>query len=94
MKASKFSKLKNKLVLVKWHDAVVEGAWQKVEEMTGLSTCWTTGWLVRDAEDHIGIAATISSSDSKPGGLDANQYISIPKGWGLEIQEIGEWPLP
>jgi hypothetical protein len=45
------------VVCVEWVDAAYERGSLRVDELGGLLTLKTVGWLVREGDDHVSIAA-------------------------------------
>lgn len=61
---------KHPLLLVSWKDHAADGSWADVEKFHGPAICHSIGWLYKEDEEGITLAANYS--DNETGNL---QYI-------------------
>ena len=65
-----------KLVFISWKDHAAEGAWVDVDSFHGPALCYSVGWLRREDDEGITIAANWSpKGNSMPEGTGNLQYI-------------------
>ena len=62
-----------KLVTFEWIDAQAGCGWTEHDEPE-TSKCYAAGYLVKETDDYICVAATVSEHE-------CNAFISIPKVW-------------
>lgn len=66
-------KLQAKIVFIEWIDASTTHGWSSLDDL-GIETCFSAGFLVRETDEDISIAAAISEHQ-------VNATITIPKAW-------------
>lgn len=68
------------LLYVEWLDAVVDDGWSETNEHR-THLCKSTGWIIKETEEEIVLAADISSDTLDVGKYQTNRRIAIPKAW-------------
>jgi hypothetical protein len=64
----------NRLVIVTWLDSCLHEGWGAYDPTSGLSTCHTSGFLMRKTRQEVAVAQSISND----GNIDA--LMVIPRG--------------
>jgi len=68
--------LKTPLVFIRWKDHCAEGAWADVEKFHGPSTCYSVGWIQKEDDEGITVAANLGHDGDKKDHQSGNlQYI-------------------
>ena len=63
-----------KVLYVEWIDAIADNGWSKMDDCEDVSHCKTIGYLIKETEEGICLASTISEKE-------CNARITIPKQW-------------
>jgi hypothetical protein len=63
-----------KVVYVEWIDAVADSGWDAFDKAEPVHYCRTIGYLVKETNDGLCIASTVSDKE-------CNARITIPKAW-------------
>ncbi len=53
------------LLIVKWKDHSAEGGWADVDKFHSPSVCYSVGWLYKEDDEAITLAANWSPADEK-----------------------------
>ena len=67
--------IKRPLVIVKWKDHCAEGGWCDVDNFHGPGVCFSVGWLYKEDDEGITLAAYYSPSDYHDYSTGNLQYI-------------------
>lgn len=71
-----------RLICVEWNDACSSHHWEPIEDPTHVLPCITVGTLLREDENEVEVALTISPHHSK------NNNVAIPKGCIKRIRTL------
>jgi hypothetical protein len=75
------------LVMVEWLDATTQNGWSPAEDRREPERCLTVGWLLRDDEIAISIAASLGfDDDGEINGVNA--VTTIPHGMVHRIKKV------
>ena len=66
------------VLYVEWVDALVDSGWEKFDKVSDIHKCQSVGFLVRETDNSIILAAAVSEDTD---GKEANATIAIPKAW-------------
>jgi hypothetical protein len=74
-----------KFVEVVWHDATADSAWCDEGDLPDLTVIVSRGWLCRETERAVTLAASIGGSKTK---AEVGEVITIPRGCIATVREL------
>lgn len=79
-------RVKSKITLVVWDDAVASTGWKPHNEAEQPQRCTSVGLLVSESDDALILAGSWGPNDNDV--IETNNRISIPLGWIVERKEL------